>query len=94
MIPPRPATLYYCVMQPHEIAELIQAALPGARVQVESEDNVHFATRVITAAFSGKRVLARHQLIYGALGARVGNEIHALSIDALTPEEAAARGAG
>lgn len=81
-------------MQPHEIAALIQAALPGAQVQVESEDNVHFATRVIAAAFAGKRVLARHQLIYGALGARMGNEIHALSIDALTPDEAAARGAG
>ncbi len=81
-------------MQTSEIAELIRAALPGARVQVESEDNVHFATRVVAAAFAGKRVLARHQMIYSALGARMGNEIHALSIDALTPEEAAARGAG
>ena len=81
-------------MQTHEIAELIEAALPGARAHVVSEDNVHFATRVIAAAFAGKRVIARHQMIYGALGARMGNEIHALSIDALTPEEAAARGAG
>lgn len=81
-------------MQPTEIAELIRAALPGARVEVESEDNVHFATQVIAAAFAGKRVIARHQMIYAALGARMGNEIHALSIDALTPEEAAARGAG
>ena len=81
-------------MQTHEIAELIETALPGARVRVESEDNVHFATLVIAAAFAGKRVIARHQMIYAALGARMGNEIHALSIDALTPEEAAARGAG
>lgn len=94
MIPPRAATLYYCVMQPHEIAGLIRAALPDARVEVVSDDNVHFATRVIAADFAGKRVIARHQMIYRALGGLMGNEIHALSIDALTPEEAAARGAG
>lgn len=80
-------------MQPSEIAELIRAALPGAQVHVESGDNVHFAARVIAEAFVGKRGLARHQLVYGALGARMGGEIHALSIDALTPEEAAARAA-
>ena len=44
------------------------------------------------ADFAGKRGLARHQLIYRALGERVGREIHALSIEALTPEEWAARG--
>ncbi|MFO1510900.1 MAG: BolA/IbaG family iron-sulfur metabolism protein [Steroidobacteraceae bacterium] len=81
-------------MQSTEIAELIRAALPGARVDVATEDNVHFATRVIAAEFAGKRVIARHQMIYAALGARMGNEIHALSIDALTPDEAAARSPG
>lgn len=81
-------------MRPEEIAELIRAALPGADVRVESEDHVHFATRVVSAAFAGKRVIARHQLVYAALGTRMGNEVHALSIDALTPEEAAARGPG
>ena len=79
-------------MRPDDIGELIRTALPGAHVRVESEDNVHFATRVVSTAFAGKRVIARHQLIYAALGARMGNEIHALSIDALTPDEAAARG--
>jgi stress-induced morphogen len=36
--------------------------------------------------------VARHQLVYRALGERVGREIHALSIVALTPEESAAGG--
>lgn len=80
-------------MQPNEIAELIRAALPGAEVHVESADNVHFAARIVATAFAGKRGLARHQLVYGALGDRMGGEIHALSIDALTPEEVAARAA-
>jgi acid stress-induced BolA-like protein IbaG/YrbA len=81
-------------MQPSEVAELIRAALPGAQVHVQSEDNVHFAALVIAPGFAGKRGIARHQMVYAALGGRMGGEIHALSIDALTPEEAAARAAG
>ena len=76
-------------MTPEQIAQLILAALPGAQVQVESDDNTHFAARVVSAQFAGKRSLARHQLVYRALGERMGTEIHALSIEALTPEESA-----
>jgi acid stress-induced BolA-like protein IbaG/YrbA len=47
---------------------------------------------VIAAEFTGKRPIARHQLVYKTLGELVGREIHALSIDALTPDEAAATG--
>jgi acid stress-induced BolA-like protein IbaG/YrbA len=74
-------------MNPQQIADLIRAGLPGAEVRVESDDNTHFAAQVISPEFAGKRSLARHQLIYRALGERMGREIHALSIDALTPEE-------
>jgi acid stress-induced BolA-like protein IbaG/YrbA len=77
-------------MHPEEIAELIRTGLPGAQVRVQSDDNTHFAARVITSEFAGKRSLARHQLVYRALGERMGREIHALSIEALTPEEARA----
>ncbi|MFZ9652316.1 MAG: BolA family protein [Steroidobacteraceae bacterium] len=76
-------------MHPDKVAELIRAALPGAEVLVRSDDQTHFEARVVAAEFAGKRSIARHQLIYGALGALVGREIHALSIVALTPEEAA-----
>jgi acid stress-induced BolA-like protein IbaG/YrbA len=78
-------------MNPQEIAQLIRAGLPGAEVRVESDDNTHFAARVVTSEFVGKRSLARHQLVYQTLGERMGREIHALSIDALTPEELAGR---
>ncbi len=74
-------------MNPQQIAELIRAALPGAQVLVQSDDNTHFAARVVAREFTGKRPLARHQLVYKALGERMGREIHALSIEALTPEE-------
>ena len=74
-------------MTPHEVADLIRAGLPGADVRVESDDNTHFAARVVAREFEGKRSLARHQLIYSTLGELMGREIHAMSIDALTPGE-------
>jgi acid stress-induced BolA-like protein IbaG/YrbA len=46
---------------------------------------------VIAAEFEGKRAIARHQLIYQALGPLMGREIHALSIEALTPAEYSAK---
>ncbi|MGA0054039.1 MAG: BolA family protein [Steroidobacteraceae bacterium] len=78
-------------MHPEKVAELLRAGLPGALVVVESDDQTHFAARIVSAEFAGKRSIARHQLVYRCLGELVGREIHALSIEALTPEEAAAR---
>jgi len=73
-----------------EVATLIRAGLPQAEVRVQSDDDTHFEALIVAAAFAGKRSLARHQLVYAALGARMGREIHALSIKAYTPEEWAA----
>jgi acid stress-induced BolA-like protein IbaG/YrbA len=78
-------------MNPEQVAELIRTGLPGADVVVQSEDNTHFAARVIAREFVGKRSIARHQLVYRTLGELMGREIHALSIEALTPDEWAAR---
>jgi len=78
-------------MTPQQITELIQTALPRTQVEVRSDDNTHFAARLIGPEFAGLKPLARHQLVYQALGARMGNEIHALSIEAFTPQEWAAR---
>jgi acid stress-induced BolA-like protein IbaG/YrbA len=81
-------------MHPDRVAELIRQGLPGAQVQVQSEDETHFAALIVSADFSGKRPIARHQMVYRTLGERVGREIHALQLDTLTPEEFAARKAG
>ena len=78
-------------MDPLEITRLIEAGLPDATVKVISDDNTHFQALVVAAEFAGKRPLARHQLVYESLGTLVGNEIHALSITALTPDEWQAR---
>jgi acid stress-induced BolA-like protein IbaG/YrbA len=76
------------MMTPDRIADLIRAGLPDATVRVESDDNTHFAARIVSAQFAGLRPIARHQLIYKTLGELMGREIHALSIEALTPQEA------
>jgi acid stress-induced BolA-like protein IbaG/YrbA len=78
------------MIDPERVGELIRAGLPGAEVRVESDDNVHFAARIVAAQFAGLRPIARHQLVYKALGELMGREIHALSIEAVAPGETAA----
>jgi BolA protein len=47
----------------------------------------HFRVRVVSAAFRGQAPLARHRAVYAALGELMQTDIHALAIDARTPEE-------
>ena len=77
-------------MNAHTIRDLILQHMPEARVSVEGDDGVHFHAHVVSEAFRGKLPLARHRMVYGALGERMGGEIHALAIKAQTPEEAGA----
>ncbi len=74
-------------MNPSDISQLIEAGFENADINVISDDNTHFAATVVATDFEGLRSIARHQLIYKTLGSRMGNEIHALSIRAFTPEE-------
>ena len=78
-------------MHPEQVAQLIRSAMPGAEVRVESPDQTHFEAQIVSEAFAGLRGVARHQLVYQALGTLVGRELHALSIQALTPAERATR---
>lgn len=79
-------------MDPSEIEQMIETGFENALVKVMSGDNTHFEALVVAEEFAGKRPLARHQLVYKCLGSLVGNEIHALSIKALTPDEWRAAG--
>ena len=80
-------------MTPDQVRVQIEAALPGATVEVRSEDNVHFEALVVAEQFTGLRTIQRHQMVYRALGAAVGREIHALSLDTPAPAEWARRAA-
>ena len=50
-------------------------------------DGSHFEAVIVSKAFEGKRLIQRHQLVYAALGDRMKEEIHALSMKTLTPAE-------
>ncbi|HET7610471.1 MAG TPA: BolA/IbaG family iron-sulfur metabolism protein [Rhodanobacteraceae bacterium] len=79
-------------MQSSQLKSLLETAFPGARVEVASPDDVHFQSIIVSDAFSGKATLARHRMVYAALGERMGGEVHALSLRTLTPDEAAQSG--
>ena len=74
-------------MTPTEIEILIEKGLPESKAKVASDDNTHFDAIVICADFFGKPPLRRHQMVYKTLGDLVGGEIHALTIQAITPDE-------
>lgn len=70
------------------IAKLIRKAIADAQVEVTG-DGRHFEAIVISSDFASKTRVARHQLVYKALGERMQSEIHALSLKTLTPTESA-----
>lgn len=80
-------------MQTHEIATLIEAAVPACRALVrdDANDGEHFSADVISPAFAGLPRVRQHQLVYAALGPRMGREIHALALRTWTPEQWAQR---
>jgi acid stress-induced BolA-like protein IbaG/YrbA len=73
-----------------ELEQRILQAMPGARVSVESDDNVHYIARIVSDAFSSASRIERHRLVHAAIGPELGREIHALSLDLKSPEEAGA----
>jgi len=63
-----------------EIITKIQKSMPTSKVEIESEDGVHFFANIWAEEFAGMPMLAQHRMVYDAIGAAVGREIHALSI--------------
>ena len=77
-------------MNADQIRQMIETGLPDARVDVRGEDGEHFEAVVVSAAFVGKLPLARHRMVNATLGEYMGREIHALQLQTMTPQEAAA----
>ena len=71
---------------PELIHGYISAGLECTHLEVDG-DGQHFQAIIVSPAFAGKRPMQRHQLVYAALGDRMREEIHALSMKTLTPEE-------
>ncbi|MEY8877711.1 MAG: BolA family protein [Leptothrix sp. (in: b-proteobacteria)] len=71
---------------PEQVRDFIAAGLPCERVDVEG-DGRHFFATIVSAAFEGLPRVRRHQRVYAALGDRMREQIHALSMKTLTPAE-------
>jgi stress-induced morphogen len=71
------------------IERLIRIALPDAQVSIEDlrGDGDHYAAHVVSDAFRGKTRVQQHQLVYQALGVRMGGELHALALQTSIPED-------
>ena len=70
---------------PEDIKGWIEQNLPGSQVEI-SGDGRHFEAVVVYAGFEGKSRVQQQQLVYGALGAKMDEEIHALSMRTVTPQ--------
>jgi len=74
-------------METERVEALIEAGLPGARVQVTG-DGRHFEALVVSEAFEGKSLIQRHRMVLAAVNSEIASdELHALSIKAKTPDE-------
>ena len=78
------------MVEPASIEKSIRAGLAVTHLEV-SGDGAHFEAVIVSPAFAGLARVRRHQLVYGALGDRMREEIHALSMKTLSPDEWAAR---
>lgn len=68
--------------------ELVDESHKHAGHEGARDGRGHFRVRIVSAAFRGKAPLARHRLVYDAVGDLMQTDIHALSIEARTPEDA------
>jgi stress-induced morphogen len=75
-------------MTAREIETLIRNGLPGAEITVEdlAGDGNHYRAHVVSPAFRGKSRVQQHQMVYQALGGRMGGALHALALTTAAPE--------
>ena len=75
------------MMTKEDIRDLIAAHIDCTTLDVSGDDGAHFEATIVASAFDGKSRVARHQLVYAALGENMREAIHALSFKTLTPAE-------
>jgi acid stress-induced BolA-like protein IbaG/YrbA len=78
------------MVRPEDVRQYIAAGLACDHVEVAG-DGHHFEAVIVSPAFRGRNRVQQHQLVYRALGERMREEIHALSMQTYTPEDWAAR---
>jgi acid stress-induced BolA-like protein IbaG/YrbA len=79
------------MVRPEDVKKYIEEGLPCEFVDVQG-DGQHFEAVIVSAAFAGKSIIQQQRLVYDALGDRMREEIHALSMRTYTPEAWGRRG--
>jgi len=74
------------VITPDDIKRTIESGLACEHVAVDG-DGRHFQALIVSSRFAGLSKVRQHQLVYGVLGERMREEIHALSMQTMTPEQ-------
>jgi stress-induced morphogen len=77
-------------MPADELESRLRAAFPDAEITIDdlAGDGDHYRARIVSTAFKGLPRVRQHQLVYAALGGRVGNELHALALETSSPMQA------
>lgn len=72
-----------------DIEKMIKARFPDAEIDLKdlAGDNDHWAAHIVSAAFKGKSRVQQHQMVYDALGGRMGGVLHALQLTTALPPE-------
>jgi len=78
------------MVEPASIEASIRAGLACTHLEVKG-DGAHFEAVIVSPSFAGLNRVRQHQLVYAALGERMREEIHALSMRTFSPDEWAAR---
>jgi acid stress-induced BolA-like protein IbaG/YrbA len=73
------------MVEPGKVQEYIENGLECSFIKVIG-DGRHFQAWIVSEAFAGKNRVQQHQLVYGALGDRMREEVHALSMKTFTPD--------
>ncbi|WP_300543079.1 BolA/IbaG family iron-sulfur metabolism protein [Maricaulis sp.] len=75
-------------MPAEDIIALIKAGIPDAEVEMEdlAGDNDHWKAVVTAESFRGKLRVKQHQMVYAALGEKMGGELHALALETRVPD--------
>ena len=76
-------------MTSNEIEELILKTFPNAKIVIDDlrGDGDHYAAQIIAEEFKGKTRVQQHQMVYKAMGGKMGKELHALALNTSAPKD-------
>ena len=75
------------MLLPSQIEEVIVANLDCDFIEVRGDDGTHFEATIVSSLFKDQSMIKQHQIVYQALGDMMKQEIHALSMKTITPDQ-------